>query len=290
MENDNDLMLEKEFLYTNEINYYEECPHIEGKKCYIFFSSNGLYQDSTKEEFQEIMIEKSRYEWKSMSMAFKYHKELGKIIYVRDIYKCFYIYGINEKLSSIDKVIDELRKITVGYEITTVGISSGGYLAVLSAIMLNAKRAFCFSGQFNIEGHLSKEVLLYCKESEEKQKYIDIMNLVRENREVPIYYFCPTGCEHDYKNYMLVKDINHVKCFLFPDRKHAATVYPFNFPDLLFLTNEKLDKLCMHYAGKLIDKKDFYVRTVTLRGIATFLLYVLKSKFRWDLLRKRWDV
>ena len=290
MEENKELEIEKQKVYENDLNYCEEYPHPDGTQCYVFFSSNGLYPEASKEEFQKTMIEKSRYEWKSMAKAFKYHKNLGKIIYVRDIYKVFYIYGISKRLDSIDKVIEELRHLTNGYEVTTVGISSGGYLSVICAAALQAKRAFCISGQFNIEWHLQPENLAYCMVSEERKKYIDILNLVRQNRNVPVYYLCPVGCEHDYENYQAVKEEENVKCFLFPDKKHAATVYPFNFPDLLFLSNERLNKLCLHYEGKLINKNEFYIRTVSLRGILTLISYIWKSKFRLESLIKRWDV
>lgn len=280
----------KEKIYTDYDNWYEECPHANGKKCYIFFSSNGLYPDSTAEELQQILVNKNRFEWKSIANAFKYHKDLGKIIYVRDIYKAFYIYGISKQLDSIDKVIGKLKELTSGYEVTTVGISSGGYMAVVCAEALNAERTFCFSGQFDIESHLQHVDLIYCKSVEEKKKYINILNIIKQYPRIPIYYFCPIGCGHDYVNYQMVKDEKNVRSFLFPDKVHAATVYPFNFPDLLFLSNTRLDKLDKKYQEKIINKNVFYLQTVSLRGVITFLWYIYKTKFRRELLKKKWDV
>lgn len=280
----------KEKIYTDYDNWFEEYPHANGKKCYIFFSSNGLYPDSTAEELRQTLVDNGRYEWKSMANAFKYHKNLGKIIYVRDIYKAFYIYGINKQLNSIDKVVEKLRKLTEGYQVTTVGISSGGYMAVVCASALKAERAFCFSGQFNLKNHLKELELEYCNASEERRKYINVLNFIKQNHEIPTYYFCPVGCEHDYRNYLIVKDEENFKCFLFPDKVHAATVYPFNFPDLLFLPNVRLDRLCGDYLGKEINKNMFYMKTVTLRGFVTLVSYILRTKFRMDLLKRKWDV
>ena len=141
---------EKERIYKNNLNYLEEYVHEKGQQCYIFFSSHGLYDDISAEEIRKTLVEKDRYEWRNIANSFKHHKNLGKIIYVRDVFKVFYLYGINNELDSIDKIINKLRELTVGYEITTVGISSGGYMAVIAAMALKAKRSFCFSGQFDI--------------------------------------------------------------------------------------------------------------------------------------------
>ena len=277
-------------IYINSANYREEYVHTDGKQCYIFFSSNGLYDDNSVEEIEQILVEKDRYEWKNLANSFKYHRDLGKIIYVRDIYKAFYIYGINEQLNSVDKVIEKLKELTTGYEVTTVGISSGGYLAVISGVALEAKRVFCFSGQFDIAERLLESDFIHCKSVEEKKKYINIVNLIKQNPSIPIYYFCPIGCQHDYDNYMWIKDIKNVRSFLFPDKIHAATVYPFNFPDLLFETNVKLDKLNKVYQGRTINKKSFYIKTVTVRGFFTLVAYIWRTRFRIELLKKRWDV
>lgn len=37
--------------------------------------------------------------------------------------------GANGKLNSLDKLIDYLKTATKGFEVTTVGVSSGGYAA-----------------------------------------------------------------------------------------------------------------------------------------------------------------
>lgn len=282
--------IEKKNLYRRNKNYFEECVHPDGKKCYIFFSSNGLYQETTIEEFRETMVNNSRYEWKSLANTFKYHKDLGKIIYVRDIFKAFYIYGINEQLNTIDKLVEKLRVLTQGYQIITVGISSGGYMSVICAVALQAERAFCFSGQFNIESHLQEKELAYVKNVEEGRKYFDITEVVKQNEVTPIYYFCPVGCNHDYENYQMVKEMKCVRSFLFPDRIHASTVYTFNFPDILFCSNKKLDKLARKYKSKMINKNVFYFRTVSVRGFMTFLSYIWKTKLHVELLKKKWDV
>ena len=65
---------------------------------------------------------------------------------------------------------------------------------------------------------------------------------------------------------------------------------PFNFPDLLCLSNEKLDKLEKHYHGKNIDKKFFLLRTLSFRGAVNVIKRGFKSKFSINNMKKMWDI
>lgn len=286
MEKNIELMQKK--IYNCENNYFAEYPNEGGKKCYIFFSSNGLDKNISEEHYWKELVEHGKYEWKSIANSLKYHNDLGKIIYVRDIYKKFYIDGISSRIDSIDKLLEILRVEIEGYDVTTVGISSGGYMAVISAIELNAERAFCISGQFDVHSHLRDfNVELLPKD---KEKYLNILWLLDKNDNIPIYYFCPIGCGHDRDNYELVKLDKNVKTFLFPDKIHAATVYPFNFPDILYMSNKKMGKLYEYYEGKIINKNDIYIRTVTFRGVLIFVRHIFQTRFNVSTLRKRWEV
>lgn len=284
--NNKELMQQK--IYEQKLNYKEEYPHSKGKKCYIFFSSNGIDKNITEDKYWDELAEKNKFEWKSIADSLKYHKDLGKIIYVRDIFKNFYINGINHKIDSIDKMLDFLGKAVKGYEVTTVGISSGGYLATISAIKLKAERAFCISGQFDIHSHLRN--VDEDRLSPDKRKYLSLQWLLEDNKGTPIYYFCPIGCEHDWNNYQLVQNDANVKTFMFPDKLHAATVYPFNFPDILFKSNQKMEKLAHHYDGKIINKNEFYLRTVTFKGLMLFIKHILTTRFDLRKLKKKWEV
>lgn len=283
-----DLKTGQDYLYNECSNIKEEIVDDTKRECYIFFSSNGIYEDNSFQKFEEIMLKGDRYEWTSIASAVKKRKNVGKIIYVRDVYKNHYCHGINPSLCSIEKVIEYLGGCTKGYELTTVGISSGGYMAVIAGCELNAKRVFCISGQFDLNKHLAEEKLaaFRCKNS----KYSQIVDLIKAHTEVLVYYFCPINCSHDFENYNLVKDISSVRCFLFPDKVHAATVYPFNYPDILTLSNKKLDKLYKSYYGKIINKNTFLLRTFSWKGIVEFMRRLCKSKLNVGRLKACWDV
>lgn len=278
----------KELLYETCLNIEEEIVNEDNKECYIFFSSNGLYQEKALNEFKESIMEGRRYEWKSIAASLKKRKGIGKIIYVRDIYRKFYIYGVCKSISSIDELIAYLMGMVEGYSVTTVGISSGGYMATIVGCSLNARRAFCISGQFDLNYHLSDEDMTFLMEH--NKNYVNIVDLIKRSSGVPIYYFCPINCPHDRDNYMRVKGIQNVRCFLFPDKEHAATVYPFNFPDLIYMSNEQLDKLQQNYEGKLIDKRKFLLRTMTIEGWIEFIERLLKSKMSIKSFKNLWDI
>ena len=53
--------------------------------------------------------------------------------------------------------------------VTTVGNSSGGYMATLVAQKLNAKMAYCVSGQFDIADQISRQPVVR-KAAEENYK------------------------------------------------------------------------------------------------------------------------
>lgn len=280
--------MKKDFLYNSSPNWEVEIVDENAKTCYIFFSSNGLYSDDSEEEFEEVMIQGNRYEWKSIANAVKKRRGVKKIIYVRDLYKKFYIKGINPECNSIDALVDLLWHETENDEVITVGISSGAYMAVVVGCQIKARKVFCISGQFDLQNHLTEEEL---KEfSVSNGSYVNIVQMVASNDDVPIYYFCPINCWHDRANYELVKDIKNVRCFVFPDKIHAATVYPYNFPDILCLSNERLDELTLRYRGKFINKKLFLLHTMTFMGMWEFVKRVYKSKFSISGLKKLWDV
>ena len=92
--NDTNEILER---YYQKGNYKIEINKVKNKRCIIFFSGNGLYYPDTEESFQEIIIKKDRYEWKQVAQSeiIKEHYEM--MIFVRDIYKSFYVKGINSQ-------------------------------------------------------------------------------------------------------------------------------------------------------------------------------------------------
>lgn len=283
-----DMSERKDFLYYQFPNWEEEVVDENAETCWVFFSSNGLYKDDLA-EFEKTMLQDNRFEWKSIAGSLKKRKRIKKIIYVRDVYKEFYIKGINPDYPSIDALIGLLKEKVQEDKLITVGVSSGGYMAVIAGCLLNAQKVFCISGQFDLSGHLTQERLKeFIKINGDR--YADTVDLIKASSNVPIYYFVPVNCNHDYLNYKLVKNISNVRCFCFPDKLHAATVYPFNFPDILYSSNKKLDALALKYNHKIINKRIFLLQTMTFQGMWEFFKRIFKSKFSVRRMKQAWDI
>lgn len=231
--------------------------------CYIFFSSNGLYYPNTKRVFEEQILEKDRYEWKWVVNRSQVPQCAGRIIYIRDIYKEWYSKGINSRINTIDKLLDLLTELTMGWKVVTVGSSAGGYMAVLSAIKLEAEYCLNFSGQ-------------YCISSELQNPYYDLTKILTGYRG-HIFYFCPFKCEADRKDYQRVQNIECVKTFLFNDTKHASTMFTGNMSYIIGRSEADLFALYRKNRGKEINKIIFLLQTVPVKAVFSIMWKEIKG-------------
>lgn len=242
----------------NRDNYLIEHTGKKTGRVIIFFSSNALYYPNDEKEMYEKIVRQDYYEWSNLAKHKKIKDYYEKIIYVRDIYKQWYITGINSRLDSIDKLLGFLKKECEGYEITTCGSSSGGYIAALVGTLIEAKRVFTNSGQFSIEHTIPYRE--YYAADRDRNKYFNIVSLI-QNRANYIYYFYPADVEQDKDQYELVKHIS-LKVFSFKSNEHGVTMYASVFPFLLTMSNEKLDDVYKDYLNSYIVPQDFYEKIV----------------------------
>lgn len=93
----------------NYIIYYGESS--EENVCAIYFSSNDIYFPNTEEIFRKRIVEKNFFEW--------YHTRVKarKHIFVRDVFKQWYIEGINTIINSPEKMEEWLKTETLGYQV-----------------------------------------------------------------------------------------------------------------------------------------------------------------------------
>lgn len=246
----NDEMLVKAFQGDN---YQCFDTGIDSRICYIMFSSNGLYYPNTREVFEDTILKKDRYEWKWVVNNSHIPQIAGRIIYVRDIYKCWYTKGINVRDNTIDKTLELLEELTRGYQVVTVGSSAGGYMAVLTAIKLKAAYCFNFSGQYSIADNMGNP-------------YYDLTEMLQDYKG-EVFYFFPIGCEMDKRHFESVRHIKCVKAFQFADSKHAATMFAGNMCFIVDKSKDEMLRLYQKYAGKKINKVMFLLRTVPFNKI-----------------------
>lgn len=108
----------------NYIIYYDESS--EENVCAIYFSSNDIYFPNTEEIFRKRIVEKNFFEW--------YHTRVKarKHIFVRDVFKQWYIEGINTIINSPEKnggMVENRNTWLSGDRKTIVGFVKQAYKA-----------------------------------------------------------------------------------------------------------------------------------------------------------------
>lgn len=254
-----------EDVYNSDQNYCVKDIDLDNKKCLILFSSNGLYFPNTEASFQEKIVENDRYDFKNVTNCRKVERQFGKIIYVRDLWRAWYVRGINETQDTIDKLVMKLAELTEGYRIVTAGSSSGGYMAVIAGIRLQAELVFSFSGQFCLNQIESKRIVRDYVDDEERSRYFDITKLI-EGTNVPIVYCYPRQSNGDAKQAELVKNYDNMAVFSFAYAEHAKTVSPYNFKYLFGMPAERCRKLSRRFSERQFRAMEFLIVTGGIGG------------------------
>ena len=246
-----------------------------GNKALVFFSSNGIYYPNTETEFADKIINLDYYDWLNIGRHRLIRRYFSKIVYVRDIYKQWYVTGINSRINSLQKLYEFLREELDGYDITTCGSSSGGYMAALMGSLLNAERIIDSSGQFDLSVTMGNEPFLDIMADDPGfKKYISIKDIIAEHTG-SIYYFYPARNEGDIIQNEHIKDTG-IKRFAMDSDKHSRTIRPVCYPYVLTISADKLDSLQKKYSGSMISESVFYRDTVPLKNrIMDPLLYNL---------------
>lgn len=235
----------------------------KSQKALVFFSSNGIYYPNTEKEFTNKIIDLDYYDWQNIGKHRLINRHFSKIIYVRDIYKQWYVTGINSRINTQCKLFEFLRNELTGYQITTCGSSSGGYMAALMGALLNAERIIDSSGQFDLSITMGNEPFLdIVSEDSWFSKYISLKEIIKEHLDA-LYYFYPALNEGDIIQNKHVEALN-IKRFAIESSRHSRTIKPVCYPYVLTLPADRLNVLFRKYNGRMISESEFYKDTVSL--------------------------
>lgn len=245
--------------YNNEKNYsIQDVPDSTSKYSVIYFSSNGILFPNTEPEFKSFLQTEKSFEWMKNKV-----ENARKHIFVRDIFRQWYLEGINKDLNSTDKVKDFLESETRGTKIITIGVSSGGYAAVLFGILLNAEHILTFSGQFSLKevlkesnGYYNPIVYKY-RNDNAVNRYYDLTDLVAGS-DIPIFYFTSKN-DTDKFQLEIASGLKNVYTFLFTNDIHGV---PFNLFDLgNIIKKSKTELVQLHdiYKGREINMHRFSI-------------------------------
>ena len=205
-------------------------PEANNMECVLYFSSNEVWFPNTEEVFRTAVMEKDRYEW-----AAKPYRVGKKNIYIRDIYKSWYVRGINERIDSVDALLSWLKEETEGYEVVSVGSASGGYMAVIAGVFLHAKIVYAFSPQFSLyhPAYYDKNPFLQkYREDGEREKYYDLSSMVNES-DTPVVYIYPDGWREDAFQAEKIKERENLIKWGLHHKHHGIVVYKCNLERLL---------------------------------------------------------
>ena len=240
--------------------------------CVIYFSSNDIWFPNNEEEFINSIIVSNRYEWQNLRI----HKA-QKEIFMRDIYKSWYTMGINSKLNSIDSVIAFLQKETTGYNVITVGSSAGGYMAALTASLLNAQYAFCFSPQFDITTEVKRNPVLRKYQELSASKYYSITDYIKQSH-TRIYYFFPYKNSYDFQQSLYVKDIGQVHSLSFASARHGVILPGKCVLRLINMDMPELDHIFSVYNGQTVSPLHFTIAQIGIfKTFHIILHYFIKT-------------
>lgn len=254
-------------VYEKNENYKIVINDRKNKNCIIFFSENGLYYPDSIEVFNEIIVNKNRYEWEQVSKSEEMTNHFGMMIFVRDIYKTFYVKGINHDVSSIDALLELLEEKTAGYQIVTCGNSAGGYMAVIAGKHLSADRIFSFGGQWEIggRGYFLKKYALSAKHC----KYYNIVDLAGGN----VCWFYSALNEGDNRQREVIgKGYNDILPFAIASRIHGDLILFPCYEKVLLSPLSDIEKISKKYHGKLISKKRFACETLHGRQLVESII------------------
>lgn len=228
-------------VYQEQDNYLIEYDKKGDKEwCAIYFCSNDIYYPNTKEIFQKRIVDKNFFEW--------YHSRISKAykhIFIRDIFKQWYLAGINKNINSPKKLIEFLKKETYGYKVITIGSSAGGYAAILYGSFINTQYILAFNPQYELKSLLerSSEAInpLLFRIKDERIQYFDIIAYINRQN---IFYFYSNASKWDIEqNKHLIKVIPNLYKITFNTKHHGIPFLKVALPKVLNLNIEKLKSL-----------------------------------------------
>lgn len=118
----------------------------------VYFSSNDLYYPNDSDAFTKAILEKNRYEWFGTRVL-----RADKHIFVRDVFKQWYLKGISSEIGSPQLLQQFLKKNIEDYQETLfLGSSAGGFAAIFYGNILGVNKVYAFNAQIELASLVTK--------------------------------------------------------------------------------------------------------------------------------------
>lgn len=258
------------FVYVCDRNYsIEENNTKKNKLCVIYFSSHGIYYPNDETTFVKKIIRSNYYEWYRTR-----HIEAHKHIFVRDVYKQWYLRGINSEINTHEKLFDFLKRETQSYEVITIGASAGGYAAILYGNLLKVSHIIAFNPLIEIESKLlltkeEDEALLHRMKHSAARKYYNI-NKYR-NSEVPLFWIYSIHSKRDVNQLKRVESLKNIFVIKVNSEVHGVPLSRDILPFFISLDKKKLKT----FTSKIFLKRHF-CKSMGMRYLFTYARLKIK--------------
>jgi len=209
--------------------------------CAVYFSSHAVFFPDTAEEFTKRILLQDHYEW--MHTRYPAYKH----IFVRDIYKSWYITGISSKVQDMDSLIAFLQEETAGYHnVCMIGSSAGGYAAALVGCQLHADLIMVFDAQFNLDEECAKSSELHHPQlfhechREDGGRYLHLHDYLNSNN---ILYVCSVKNPMDSTQLAYVSDLPNLHILKVKSKSHGIPFQHAALRKMMLMKKEELWRL-----------------------------------------------
>ena len=264
--------------YTSSDNYlitYDQKKQ-DVNTCAVYFSSNYTYYPNNTAIFRKEIVEKNKFEWFSQRFP-----RANKHIFIRDIFKQWYLKGINNEFNSIETLAVFLRNELEGYKAVFIGSSAGGFIAVLLGGLLQVDRVYSFNGQCFITDLLDSSrpivdpILFKERYNPEVFKYYNVKPFIKKPERV--YYFYSSKSDWDVKQYLEIKN-TAVNSIAVASGIHGIPFLTNNLKGIFSLNDKDLNGL----SDKIINPIVFSIQIVGVLKTFGFLFKLLPNAYkRW---------
>lgn len=249
-------------VYKYKDNYLVEYDESASDRdtCAVYFSSNDIYFPNTEEVFGKRIKEKNFFEWYKCRISNTY-----KHIFVRDVFKQWYLAGVNAKTNNIDALAAWLKNETEGCSrIEMIGSSAGAYAAILFGSILGASRVMAFNPQFVLSTLLDRSSesvnpLVFRMRDGKYRMYYDIRPYI--NKLVPIYYFYSNRSKWDMEQHALLGKVDSVCEIAFDSAHHGIPFLKVALPVVINASDNAL----RNYSQKVHNPVLFTLGRVGIR-------------------------
>ncbi len=241
------------------IQYDEQC--LTRDYCAVYFSSNDIYFPNAEDVFRKRIIEKDFFEWYGTRV-----KKAYKHIFLRDIYKQWYLKGVSGKIDDPEKLLAWVKKETKGYKVIAVGSSAGGYAATLYGNQLDAERILAFNPQFELNSLFDrsdehKNPILFRLRNTEWVKYFDILPLIASSPKGNVFYFYSIKSPWDAWQYKHLGETQGIHRIGFNTSHHGIPFLKVALPSVLNMESRDL----IQYENKQNNPLFFTIKMVGIK-------------------------